>query len=72
MGTLLQARGLKPGELPEKWNIERADDIVSVAKKYYEAGSNVVYTNTFGANKSPEYSLTKIFPFLISSLKSIL
>ena len=49
-GSILQSLGLKPGELPEKWNIERADDIVSVAKRYYEAGSNVVYTNTFGAN----------------------
>ena len=49
-GSILQELGLKPGELPEVWNIERADDIVSVAKRYYEAGSNVVYTNTFGAN----------------------
>ena len=46
-GSILQSLGLKPGELPEKWNIERPDDIVGVAKRYYEAGSNVVYTNTF-------------------------
>lgn len=49
-GSILQGLGLKPGELPEIWNIERKDDIVNVAKSYYEAGSNVVYTNTFGAN----------------------
>ena len=49
-GSILQELGLKPGELPEVWNVERPDDIVSVAKKYYEAGSNIVYTNTFGAN----------------------
>ena len=49
-GSILQSLGLKPGELPEVWNIERANDIVNVARRYYEAGSNVVYTNTFGAN----------------------
>lgn len=49
-GSILQGLGLKPGELPEIWNIKRADDIVSVARRYYEAGSNIVYTNTFGAN----------------------
>ena len=49
-GSILQGLGLKPGELPEIWNIERSEDIVGVAKRYYEAGSNVVYTNTFGAN----------------------
>ena len=65
-GSILQALGLKPGELPEIWNIERADDIVGVAKKYYEAGSNVVYTNTFGANclkydgKDGRYSVEEI------------
>jgi len=65
-GSILQELGLKPGELPEVWNIERADDIVSVAKKYYKAGSNVVYTNTFGANclkydgKDGRYSVEEI------------
>ncbi|MCR4717656.1 MAG: homocysteine S-methyltransferase family protein, partial [Lachnospiraceae bacterium] len=38
MGTLLQERGLKPGELPERWNISRPDDIVDIHKMYYEAG----------------------------------
>ena len=50
MGTLLQARGLKPGELPEWWNITNPDAIRDIHKAYYEAGSNVVSTNTFGAN----------------------
>lgn len=65
-GSILQELGLKPGELPEVWNIERADDIVGVAKRYYEAGSNVVYTNTFGANilkydgKDGRYSVEEI------------
>lgn len=50
MGTLLQAKGLKPGELPETWNINRKEEIIDIHRKYYEAGSNIVLTNTFGAN----------------------
>ncbi len=50
MGTLLQAEGLKPGEHPESWNITHPDIITAIHKAYFEAGSNVVCTNTFGAN----------------------
>ena len=50
MGTLLQASGLKPGEHPEHWNISHPEVITNIHKAYYEAGSNVVSTNTFGAN----------------------
>ncbi|MDO4566339.1 MAG: homocysteine S-methyltransferase family protein, partial [Oscillospiraceae bacterium] len=50
MGTLLQARGLKPGEYPERWNLSRPETIVSVHEAYYNAGTNIVCTNTFGAN----------------------
>jgi len=50
MGTLLQAQGLAPGEYPERWNITHPDIITKIHKDYYDAGSNVVSTNTFGAN----------------------
>ena len=50
MGTLLQKRGLCAGELPELWNIEHSDVIVDIHKSYLDAGSNVISTNTFGAN----------------------
>lgn len=50
MGTLLQARGLKPGEFPERWNVSHAKDIVEIQRAYFDAGSNIVCTNTFGAN----------------------
>ncbi len=50
MGTLLQQRGLAPGELPELWNIARPNEIVAIHKAYFDAGSNVVNANTFGAN----------------------
>lgn len=50
MGTLLQAQGLKPGEHPEKWNISHPEAITNIHKSYFDSGSNVVCTNTFGAN----------------------
>lgn len=50
MGTLLQARGLGAGELPETWNITHPDVITEIHRQYYNSGSNVVSTNTFGAN----------------------
>lgn len=50
MGTLLQARGLCAGEMPETWNISHPDVICDIHREYYDAGANVVSTNTFGAN----------------------
>ena len=50
MGTLLQAQGLQPGELPERWNLTHAQTITAIHKAYYEAGSQIVSANTFGAN----------------------
>ena len=50
MGTLLQERGLGPGELPESWNIKRPEDVTDIHRAYFDAGSNIVVANTFGAN----------------------
>lgn len=50
MGTLLLSRGLMAGELPERWNISNGEVITEIHKSYYDAGSNVVSANTFGAN----------------------
>ena len=50
MGTLLQSRGLKPGERPEMWNLTRPEEITAIHRAYFEAGSHVVCANTFGAN----------------------
>ncbi len=49
-GTMMMARGMKPGECPELWNVERAEDVFDTAKSYVDAGSDMVETNTFGAN----------------------
>lgn len=51
MGSLLQERGLKPGELPETWNILHPQEIQQIHEEYLAAGSDVVTTNTFGANR---------------------
>ena len=50
MGTLLQEAGLAPGEYPELWNLSHPETIQKIHRDYYNAGSNVVCTNTFGAN----------------------
>ena len=50
MGSLLQAQGLKPGELPETWNLTRRDVLISIHRSYLEAGADIMTTNTFGAN----------------------
>ncbi len=50
MGSLLQERGLQPGELPELWNLSRPEDIIDIHRKYLDAGSHIILSNTFGAN----------------------
>ncbi len=51
MGSLLQARGLKAGELPETWNLLRPEIIREIHGAYLDAGCDIVTTNTFGANR---------------------
>ena len=51
MGTLLQERGLQPGELPESWNLSHAEAVTDIHKAYLEAGADIVLANTFGANR---------------------
>ena len=50
-GTQLQARGLAAGEFPDVWNLTRPENVAEVARAYVEAGSRVILTNTFGANR---------------------
>ena len=50
MGTLLQAEGLQPGEEPERWNLTQPEVIIRLQKAYFDAGTNIINTNTFGAN----------------------
>jgi methionine synthase I (cobalamin-dependent) len=50
-GTQLQARGLGIGDFPDKWNLSHPERVGEVARAYVEAGSKVILTNTFGANR---------------------
>ncbi len=50
MGSLLAARGLLTGECPERLNLTHPEEIKEIHRAYFEAGSSVVYANTFGAN----------------------
>ena len=50
MGTLLQEQGLRAGEYPEDWNISHPEQVIEIHRRYVEAGSNIILTNTFGAN----------------------
>ena len=72
MGTLLQARGLKLGEYPERWNLSHAEEIIDIHRAYFDAGSNVVCTNTFGANslKFEPNELEDIISAAISNAKA--
>jgi 5-methyltetrahydrofolate--homocysteine methyltransferase len=51
MGTMLQAKGLTSGTLPEIWNAEHAELVTQVHRAYLDAGSQIITTNTFGGNR---------------------
>lgn len=49
-GTMLQERGLQPGECPELWNLTHRSDVFNVAKGYADAGADMILTNSFGGS----------------------
>ena len=49
-GTFLHAKGLKPGQCPELWNIEHPDEVFDIAKSYIDAGADMVESNSFGGS----------------------
>ena len=51
MGTLLQEQGLKPGELPETWNLTNPEPVINIHREYAKAGADIILANTFGANR---------------------
>lgn len=73
MGTLLQASGLKAGELPEVWNITHPEVLIDIHTRYYESGSDFVSTNTFGVNRyklaelPAEYTLDQVLEAAIKN-----
>ena len=51
IGTMLQAAGLPVGEAPERWTRDKPDVVRDLARQYAAAGSDLIYTNTFGGNR---------------------
>ena len=50
-GTVLQKKGLKPGECPELWCLEHRADVLDVARSYVAAGADMIESNSFGGNR---------------------
>ncbi|GAB4332001.1 MAG: hypothetical protein Kow0099_03620 [Candidatus Abyssubacteria bacterium] len=51
MGTMLQARGLEVGECPEEWNLSHAEVVQQIHRAYFDAGCDIVETNSFGGTR---------------------
>ena len=74
-GTYFQARGLKPGEMPEIWNITHAETVKQMHLDYLKSGSDIITSNTFGANilkfdgKNGGYSLEEIISSALKNAK---
>lgn len=60
MGSMLQARGLQTGELPETWNLLKPEVLVQIHKEYAQAGADIILANTFGANRFKYDNLEEI------------
>lgn len=73
MGTMLQKKGLKLGEIPETLNINQRDKIIEIHKEYLDAGAHVITSNTFGANEKKlsktGYSVEEVVDAAISLAK---
>lgn len=69
LGSLLQERGLKPGELPETWNLTRPEELIAIHKEYLEAGADIILANTFGANRFKYEHLEEIVEAAVHNAK---
>jgi 5-methyltetrahydrofolate--homocysteine methyltransferase len=50
-GTFLQEKGLQPGECPELWNVTHRAEVLDIARRYVEAGADMIETNSFGGSR---------------------
>lgn len=69
MGTMLQKAGLKASENSEMWNISHPEEVIAVHKAYFDAGSNIVSTNTFGVN-SLKYSSDEMEELIAAAVEN--
>lgn len=76
MGTQLQASGLKPGDVPDIWNITHADIVRDIHRRYIAAGSDIITANTFGCSacvlKDTGYSSEQIVVRAVENAKAAL
>ncbi|WP_251386943.1 homocysteine S-methyltransferase family protein [Mediterraneibacter agrestimuris] len=76
MGSILQERGLRPGELPETWNLEYKAEVTEIHQAYIEAGSDIILTNTFGANAlkfhDTKYTVTDVVKAAVANVKEVI
>ncbi len=70
MGTMLQASGLPAGELPERLNISSPELIRDIHRAYFDAGSNIVCANTFGANPL-KFSADELEKIISSAVQNV-
>ncbi len=59
IGSLLFEKGLRSGDCPERFNLERPEILAEIAQAYFQAGADMIQTNTFGASplKLSDYNL---------------
>ena len=73
MGTMLQQKGMEIGTVPETLNILKPEWIVDIHRQYIEAGSQIVYANTFGANRlkmaNTDFSVAEIIEAAIKNAR---
>ncbi len=73
LGSQLIKRGMKPGEIPEEWNIEHPEVLLDIHKSYFEAGADIIMANTFGANRikleGSKYSVKEVIEAAIKNAK---
>lgn len=74
LGSLLQERGLRAGELPGNWNITHPEVLVDIHRAYLEAGADLITTNTFGVdrlkyNENTEYTMDQVITAAVHLVK---
>lgn len=74
LGSLLQERGLRAGELPGNWNITHPEVLADIHRAYLEAGADIITTNTFGVdrlkyNENTEYTMDQVLTAAVHLVK---
>ena len=74
MGTQLQDKGLPAGASPELFMMEHGEIIEDVHAAYIDSGSDIIYTNTFGANAKKlcksQYTVEEVITRAVQLAKS--